>query len=738
MEYDFTSTRGTCPLCGHNDCRADILRIIDTNQDVTGKGYFKCHSCGGGNYPHDSKEIALIPISEPKKPVLSDSERSKVLEQIYNESQFNRDKSDFAFWFKKITNNSDKANEFLELFHIGADKQKNTTFWYKDIDGNKTHCKVLPYSPITGNRLKDEDSPLLIKENKVAALSGYCTSTEPLYYKFLSTKAGFNNIGIFNFDRLQMQDYEAIILVESEKSAFLASYVMPKYCFVTAGGTNAMDKKRFEIIKKFANVPIIVLYDNDTAGIDASTKIAQLYNILDYTQYFQFFANPKIKGFDIGDFAIECIKNDRSDDLIEKISKYIENTSKPNVEPKNDGKLLTKKLITQAKLEKYIKENYILRNNTIKNRYEFFQDGKWQNVTDIFYNTLKSELYSNGIEGNVADIKQYIQSSNTKFYDAFQDYINELPPYKFNDVKPINYIQKIADLVEIESNGNIFNEDLDTWYNYFTHWFVGIYAQAMLRDCSQFILIFVGNGGIGKGQFAKKILPSVLYEYIAEFNFNKADEKDSKLSMCQNIILDADELEYMNKSEQSAIKSIIGKNNFWLRAPYGSTYQTYYRRCSFIGSSNPDKILADETGSRRFLIVRAVSINYNAINDELLNNAFAQAKYMYDIGYNIHFTQEEIKKIDDYNEQFRNCSLPEELIKIHFAPCKDFSDGLTSSQIFIRLLELNSQMREWHNAKIGIILKKLGYEKKTVRVGNGTQTRYNIKELKNIYEYAVN
>lgn len=32
--------------------------------------------------------------------------------------------------------------------------------------------------------------------------------------------------------------------------------------------------------------------------------------------------------------------------------------------------------------------------------------------------------------------------------------------------------------------------------------------------------------------------------------------------MCQNIILEADELEYMNKSEQAKVKSIISKNDF--------------------------------------------------------------------------------------------------------------------------------------------------------------------------------
>lgn len=71
-------------------------------------------------------------------------------------------------------------------------------------------------------------------------------------------------------------------------------------------------------------------------------------------------------------------------DLIDMISKYIDTLAIIDEEPENGGKLATKKLITQYKLEKYIKANYQLRNNTIKNRYEYFQGGTWQMLRTCF------------------------------------------------------------------------------------------------------------------------------------------------------------------------------------------------------------------------------------------------------------------------------------------------------------------------------------------------------------------
>lgn len=741
--YSFSSKRTQCPVCKSPHSFAGFTTDRTNNELIDSTQYGFCHKCGETVFPNsETKSEALyIPIADNIKREAD----IPLLYEYYNKSMSRIYENNFVTWLLSLEIDNKRTRELIKQFDIGSDNLDNTAFWYRDINGELTNSKIISYS-IQGKRLKDEDSKIFIGNEYSSAFNGFGLfinkEGQPAYKAFTKEK-GYNTSGnIFGFRRLEQGDYEKIIIVESEKNCILASLIMPNYCFVAGGGANAMVVGRVSIVKKYAKLfdkTVCVLFDADKAGKENADKLIEKYQFINYTDSFTQYTG-KADGYDIADFVHDSIKKNSIIDIIEIFDNNQSGNNTIELGVINQDKFPTKKLLTQYKLEKFISDNYNLRHNIIKCRYEYFEDNQWINVTDQFYNTLKSTLYANGIEGETPAIRQFIQSFRTPKYDAFIEYINSIPQYEPTDTN--DYIRELADIVTIEQDDDLinYNNDLTRWYDYFTHWFVAIYAQATLQNCSQFILIFIGNGGIGKGRFASLILPKCLSEYVAGFDFDNADSKDSQLSMCQNIILDADELEYMNKSKQSLVKSIISKNSFWLRAPYGTTSQTYYRRSSFIGSSNPDKILADETGSRRFLIIRANRIDFNMITDSLLAKAYAQARYMYDVlGYNIHFTQEEIQIMDNYNEQFRNASLPEELLIKHFKPIEDHTYGLTSSEIFLRLIDMNNQVREWHNSRIGTILKKLGYTKKAVRVekgANGTKVLYNIKEIELVSNYV--
>jgi predicted P-loop ATPase len=234
----------------------------------------------------------------------------------------------------------------------------------------------------------------------------------------------------------------------------------------------------------------------------------------------------------------------------------------------------------------------------------------------------------------------FIESNETPEYDPFQDYIDTLPPY--DHITNHNYIQDIADLIQCQDETH--QEMLKT---YFLHWFVGYYANALGLEMSPMILSFIGDEQIGKSYFTELIVPKPLRrEYKSKIDFSNID-KDTKLRICEFVILEADELEYLPKVEAGRLKSFLSGQFITERAAYARQKFTQVRRASFLGSSNTTTILSDPTSSRRYPTVIVKKIHFQRLIDDpqLLDNALAQARYLYNTGFNIHFDNEFIKTI---------------------------------------------------------------------------------------------
>lgn len=737
--YVYSSKRAECPLCGSKDGRADI--ILDKRTNVAyneNVGYFKCHSCGGVQTPgyedkysneewRNMEKQKINPNPKPQPKQKTANEIKAILNSNYNDSMANQN-SNFHNWI----NNLSRDLTAFDTMEIGTDKQNNTNFWYRDIEGNLAFSKTMAYS-IDGDRLKEDENPIKKSDGTaMTALSGYCKSfvNNKAYYEMHSNKFGFTSDGVFNYNRLIRGDYESIFVLESEKNCVLASILMPEYCFVTGGGSNAFAVGKSAIVEKFAtkfNKNVFVLYDLDDAGFKNSNSVcSREYPITNYTQIFDEFIKSKkqieIKvGYDVADFCkLVFERKIKKMHLIKELDKifnsYFE-TEKPKKEQ------TSKSLIIMDKMKNFLADNYKFRFNVIKTRYEYCINDYWTWVNDRSYNTMFNQMMSQGIEADFNKMVRYIESEASPEFNPFEEFLKRQPDYDIH--KEPNYIQQIADLIEVERENIVPRDD------YFKRWFIGIYQQATLKTCSQFILIFVGSGGIGKDQFANSLLPKELKEYVADFDFMNVD-KDAKLCMCNSIILNCAELENLNKADQAKVKKTIGENYFVLRPAYARVSQRIERRGSFIGSANLSTILADETGSRRYLVMESSNIKWQDIDEYLITRAYKQAEYETLLGYNIHFTQEEIKVVNEYNEQFRNISLPETLIMEHFKPTKEHEDGMTSNKLLTVLMTYNNNMKEYHNAKLGAILKKLGYTSKSIRIDGATQRPYNITEKVNI------
>lgn len=60
----------------------------------------------------------------------------------------------------------------------------------------------------------------------------------------------------------------------------------------------------------------------------------------------------------------------------------------------------------------------------------------------------------------------------------------------------------------------------------------------------------------------------------------------------------------MRRSEIEGVKNFISKTEDSYRPAYGRVTKNFPRQCIFIGTTNRDEFLKDDTGGRRFLPVK--------------------------------------------------------------------------------------------------------------------------------------
>lgn len=268
------------------------------------------------------------------------------------------------------------------------------------------------------------------------------------------------------------------------------------------------------------------------------------------------------------------------------------------------------------------------------------------------YITLRSE---EKVQIGYEDLKRILSSDYVERFHPLIRYLHDLENWDDYD-----HIHELAETVKCEE------DDKTHWEICLKKWLVAVVACVLNdKEVNHTAIVFQGEQGIGKSRWIMRLIPKDLSDYVFTGNIIPSD-KDSKLAVVKNFIINLDELETLNREEIGFLKSLMTQKEIQIRKPYGHYEEKYIRRSSFIGSVNKKEFLNDMTGTRRFLCFEIVALQTDHNVD--MNKVFAQALHLYKNKYEYWFDKNDSDEITKRNEKFTFRSIEEEKILELFKP----------------------------------------------------------------------
>ncbi|WP_397301834.1 VapE domain-containing protein [Nonlabens ulvanivorans] len=356
--------------------------------------------------------------------------------------------------------------------------------------------------------------------------------------------------------------------------------------------------------------------------------------------------------------------------------------------------------------KKWLDERYDIRLNTISQEIEskLKTEKSWSVLND---NDLYVEANEDNINISQNKLLAILRSSYVSKFNPIEEYFNQLP--KWNG--ETDYISRYLSYLKLAKGQNEYD-----FLNQFKKWIVRSVKCATHENYfnkQAFILSDDGLGqNIGKTSWIRSLCPKKLQDYYTE-NLT-GNDKDDKIQLVKNFIINLDELAGLYKKELTQLKASMSTAKINVRMPYSKTNTTSFRISSFIGSTNETSFLIDQTGSVRWICFVINDIDFNYSKEENIDDVWAQAFALSkDKNFNPEMTREEIQENESRNKRFYSMSKEEELLMKYFEIPKNTDltniQKLTATEI-LAVLKNNSNLNLKANAvQMGKYLTRFGF-----------------------------
>ena len=447
-----------------------------------------------------------------------------------------------------------------------------------------------------------------------------------------------------------------------------------------------------------------------TAGIDIKTK---------RTEHIERLAKLRRKsvGTSGGAKSNEEAKKDVIKTLeIDEISGADVNEIVEQVFKLPENELNTKSSDVLADLKAFLK-TFDLKFNEITRNYELNSEP----MTDRDYNSLFIKAIEQVDDKITKDrLFSLIDSENTPSYSPFTEFIN-----KYKHLQPSGNFEKLCECIKYKqvTYANGTKQEVDEYLELFLKkWLLGI-ISSMHGTYSILILVLTGGQRAGKTKFFRNLLPDELMSFYAE---SKLDEgKDSEILMTKKLIILDDEFGGKSKQDAKRLKELSSKQWFNLRRPFGRTSEDLRRLAVLCGTSNDEEVINDPTGNRRIIPVNVLDIDHEKMEEINKTDLFIELYHEWvNDKESFMLTKEDIEILNNCTSLNEQPSPEEEMILKYFLPSQSLGGNtimLTNTEIKAYIEEKSPTIR-LNPYKLGLTLKKLGFEKQSKRI-KGSQPK---------------
>ena len=395
-----------------------------------------------------------------------------------------------------------------------------------------------------------------------------------------------------------------------------------------------------------------------------------------------------------------------------------------------------KKELRQQIACEWLEENYLnygsLRHDVVTDRLQIrmadsLEDGSayslefrgkenWRNLTDKDINTMVCQCVAEkGVNISTNEMWTALKSDMVPAVHPLRAWLDGLRPYTADQP---DWIDMVASQVKVKPSGEEAKGDKargeELWRACFKKWFVAMVASWMKDEVvNHTVLVLVGRQGIFKTTWLDNLIPPELRAYSSKLPLSGQISKDDRLRLCENGMLNIDELDAMCGREMNIVKSLLTSTDVNERAAYGRLKERRVRLASFCASTNKREFLTDITGNRRWLPFEVESIQNPFHTIIPYERLYAQAKALVEEGmFSYWFDMEEMDVLEAHNEDFRALENEEELLKVYFSvPASDSMNAkfLTTAEISEKLISAGNIKRPMSLSRLGMILGQHGF-----------------------------
>ncbi len=347
---------------------------------------------------------------------------------------------------------------------------------------------------------------------------------------------------------------------------------------------------------------------------------------------------------------------------------------------------------------------------------EFRGKDNWRNLTDKDINTMVCQCVAEkGVNISTNEMWTALKSDMVPAVHPLRAWLDGLRPYTADQP---DWIDMVAQQVKVKPSGEEAKGDKargkELWRACFKKWFVAMVASWMKDEVvNHTVLVLVGRQGIFKTTWLDNLIPPELRAYSSKLPLSGQISKDDRLRLCENGMLNIDELDAMCGREMNIVKSLLTSTDVNERAAYGRLKERRVRLASFCASTNKREFLTDITGNRRWLPFEVESIQNPFHTIIPYERLYAQAKALVEEGiFSYWFDMEEMEVLEAHNEEFRALENEEELLKVYFAvPASDSMNAkfLTTAEISEKLISAGNIKRPMSLSRLGMILGQHGF-----------------------------